>query len=94
MKSAPILHHRPCGYLNVKFTSAKIEDIPGLSPNFMARYNIPPEKFFVVAYDDPRGLITMKYPIGNKDGRYYFAMFGITPQAMQRNLHRLSKNNN
>ena len=79
--------------LGVKITSAKIEDIPGLSPNFVARYNILPEKFFVAVYHDPRGVITMKYPIGKKEGRYYFAMFGITPEAMQRNVKRLSKNN-
>ena len=25
-------------------------------------------------YDDPRGVITVKFPIAKKDGRYYFAM--------------------
>ena len=59
----------------------------------MARYNLPPEKFFVVVYDDLRRVITMKYPIGKKDGRYYFAMLSITPEAMQRSVIRLSKNN-
>jgi len=28
----------------------------------------------VVVYDDPRGAITVKFPIAKKDGRYYFAL--------------------
>jgi hypothetical protein len=53
---------------------AKIESIPTVPPNFSARYNIPPEKFLVVVYDDARGPITVKFPIAKKDGRYYFAL--------------------
>jgi hypothetical protein len=56
----------------VKIT-AKIETMPAVPPNFSALYNIPPEKFLVVVYDDPRGAITVKFPIAKKDGRYYFA---------------------
>jgi len=48
--------------------------MPAVPQNFSARYNIPPEKFFVVVYDDPRGAITVKFPIAKKDGRYYFAL--------------------
>jgi hypothetical protein len=59
--------------LDVKIT-AKIESMPAVPPNFSARYNIPPEKFLVVVYDDPRGAITVKFPIAKKDGQYYFAL--------------------
>ena len=59
--------------LNVKIT-AKIESMPAMPPDFSARYNIPPEKFLVVVYEDPRGAITVKFPIAEKDGRYYFAL--------------------
>jgi hypothetical protein len=51
--------------LDVKIT-AKIESMPAVPPDFSARYNIPPEKFFVVVYDDPRGAITVKFPIAKK----------------------------
>jgi len=54
--------------------TAKIEDLPAIPSGFSARYNIPPEKFLVVVYDDPRGAITVKFPIAKKDGRYYFAL--------------------
>src|SRR5712671_5005140 len=54
--------------------AAKVESLPTVPPGFSARYNIPPEKFLVVVYDDPRGAITVKFPIAKKDGRYYFAM--------------------
>jgi hypothetical protein len=57
----------------VKIT-ANVESLPTVPQGFIARYNIPPERFLVVIYDDPRGVITMKYPVGRKDGRYYFAM--------------------
>jgi len=59
--------------LNVKIT-AKVENMPAVPPGFSDRYNIPPEKFLVVVYDDPRGPITVKFPIARKDGRYYFAL--------------------
>lgn len=78
--------------LNSKISSANIEDIPGLNPRFVATYNIPPEKFLVVAYADPRGEIRLKYPIGRRDGRYYFALSGLTPQAFQRNARNLNQN--
>lgn len=78
------------GYdVQTNVASAKIQDIPGLNPRFAATYNIPPEKFLVVVYADSRGDITVKYPIGRKDGRYYFALFGLTSEAMQRNSKRL-----
>jgi hypothetical protein len=54
--------------------AAKVESLPTVPPGFSARYNIPPEMFLVVVYDDPRGAITVKFPIAKKDGRYYFAM--------------------
>jgi len=54
--------------------AARVESLPTVPPGFSARYNIPPEKFLVVVYDDPRGAITVKFPIAKKDGRYYFAM--------------------
>jgi hypothetical protein len=53
----------------VKIT-ANVESLPALPPGF----NVPPEKFLVVVYDDPRGAISVKFPIAKKDGRYYFAM--------------------
>jgi hypothetical protein len=59
--------------LGVKIT-AKTESMPVVPPGFSALYNIPPEKFLVVLYDDPRGVITVKFPIAKKDGRYYFAL--------------------
>jgi hypothetical protein len=59
--------------LDVKIT-AKVEDLPSVPPNFTALYNIPPEKFLTVVYDDPRGAITVKFPIAKKEGRYYFAL--------------------
>jgi hypothetical protein len=59
--------------MSVKIT-ANVESLPTVPPGFSARYNIPPEKFLVVVYDDPRGAITVKFPIAKKDGRYYFAM--------------------
>ena len=59
--------------LGVKIT-AKTESMPAVPSGFSALYNIPPEKFLVVLYDDPRGVITVKFPIAKKDGRYYFAM--------------------
>ncbi|MGC1903720.1 MAG: hypothetical protein WA715_07875 [Candidatus Acidiferrum sp.] len=59
--------------LGVKIT-AKTESMPTVPEGFTALYNIPPEKFLVVLYDDPRGVITVKFPIAKKDGRYYFAM--------------------
>ena len=34
----------------------------------------------------------MKYPIGRKDGGYYFALFGLTPEAMRRNAKQLETN--
>lgn len=77
--------------LDTKITSARIEDIPGLTPRFAATYNIPPDKFLVVDYADRRGEILVKYPIGSKEGRYYFAMFGLTREAMRRNNERLKK---
>ena len=77
--------------LDTKITSARIEDIPGLTSRFAATYNIPPEKFLVVVYADPRGEIRVKYPIGRKDGRYCFAMFGLTKEAMRRNNERLKR---
>jgi hypothetical protein len=80
--------------LGVKITSAKIEDIPDLNPNFVTMYNLQPDTFFVVVYDDPRALITMKYPIGRKSDRYYFAMSGLTREAIQRKAKQLLKNNN
>jgi hypothetical protein len=48
--------------------------MPAVPPGFSALYNIPPEKSLVVVYDDPRRVITMKYPIAKKDDRYYFAV--------------------
>lgn len=71
--------------IQTNIASAKIEEIPGLNPRFAATYNIPPEKFLVVVYADSRGDIRIKYPIGRKDGHYYFASFGLTSEAMQRN---------
>jgi len=59
--------------LGVKIT-AKTESMPAVPPGFSALYNIPPEKFLVVLYDDSRGVITVKFPIAKKDGRYYFAL--------------------
>jgi len=59
--------------LSVNIT-AKIENMPAVPADFSARYNIPPEKFLVVVYDDPRGAITVKFPIAKKSGRYYFAL--------------------
>ena len=59
--------------LGVNIT-AKIENLPAVPPNFSARYNISPDKFLVVVYDDPRGAITVKFPIAKKNGRYYFAL--------------------
>jgi hypothetical protein len=59
--------------LGVKIT-AKTEIMPPVPPGFNALYNISPEKFLVVLYDDPRGVISVKFPIAKKDGRYYFAM--------------------
>jgi hypothetical protein len=59
--------------MSMKIT-AKIESMPAVPPNFSARYNIPPEKFLVVVYEDPRGAITVKFPIAKKDGQYYFAL--------------------
>ena len=61
--------------LDVKIT-AKVEDLPAVPAGFSALYNIPPEKFLTVvyAYDDSRGVITVKFPIAKKDGRYYFAI--------------------
>ena len=59
--------------LGVKIT-AKTESMPAVPEGFSALYNIAPEKFLVVLYDDPRGVITVKFPIAKKDGRYYFAM--------------------
>lgn len=79
--------------VKTRIASAKIEEIPGLTPRFAAKYNIPPEKFLVVVYADSRGDITMKYPIGRKEGRYYFALFGLTPEAMRRNSKQLQTNN-
>ena len=59
--------------LGVRIT-AKVGDLPAVPAGFSARYNIPPEKFLVVVYDDPRGAITVKFPIAKKGGRYYFAL--------------------
>ena len=59
--------------LEVKIT-ANIESMPAVPQSFSARYNIPPEKFLVVVYDDPRGPITVKFPIAKKGGRYYLAL--------------------
>ena len=59
--------------LGVKIT-AKIENLPAVPSNFSSLYNIPPEKFLVVIYDDPRGATTVKFPIAKKDGKYYFAL--------------------
>ena len=59
--------------LDVKIT-AKVEDLPAVPAGFSERYNIAPKKFLTVVYDDPRGAITVKFPIAKKDGRYYFAL--------------------
>ena len=59
--------------LDVKIT-AKVEEMPAVPASFSERYNLPPEKFLTVVYDDPRGAITVKFPIARKDGRYYFAL--------------------
>jgi len=32
-------------------------------------YSCSPEKFLTVVYDDPRGAITVKFPIAKKDGK-------------------------
>lgn len=72
--------------------SASIEDIPGLTARFGVTYNIPPEKFLVVVYADPRGDTQIKYPIGRKaDGRYYFALTGLTREAIKSNNERFRK---
>jgi hypothetical protein len=72
------------GTMNFKIKSAAIEDIPGLNPRFTYLYNIPPEKFLTVVYDDPRGADIIRFPIGRKNGRYYFALTGLTKEALQR----------
>jgi len=59
--------------LDVKIT-AKVESMPAVPAGFSERYNIPPEKFLTVVYDDRRGPITVKFPIAKKDGRYFFAL--------------------
>jgi hypothetical protein len=59
--------------LDVKIT-AQVENLPAVPAGFSALYNIPPEKFLTVVYDDPRGPITVKFPIAKKEGRYYFAL--------------------
>jgi hypothetical protein len=59
--------------LDVKIT-AQVESMPALSAGFSERYNIPPEKFLTVVYDDQRGPITVKFPIAKKEGRYFFAL--------------------
>jgi hypothetical protein len=59
--------------LDVKIT-AKVESMPALPAGFSERYNIPPEKFLTVVYDDQRGPITVKFPIAKKEGRYFFAL--------------------
>ena len=59
--------------LDVKIT-VQAENLPSVPAGFSSRYNIPPDKFLTVVYDDPRGPITVKFPIGKKDGRYYFAL--------------------
>jgi hypothetical protein len=76
---------------DVKISSATIESIPGLSPKFSVQYNIPPQKFLVVVYEGSRGGKPIKFPIGMKDGRYYFAMDGLTREAFQRNARQLKK---
>jgi len=38
------------------------------------RLDIPPQKFVVVVFHDPRGANTVKFPIAKKDGKYYFAL--------------------
>ena len=59
--------------LDVKIT-AKVESMPAVPAGFSERYNIPPEKFLTVVYDDQRGPITVKFPIAKKEGRYFFAL--------------------
>jgi hypothetical protein len=59
--------------LDVKIT-AKVETLPAVPAGFSERYNLAPEKFLTVVYDDRRGAITVKFPIAKKDGRYYFAL--------------------
>ena len=59
--------------LDVKIT-AKVESMPAVPSGFSERYNIAPEKFLTVVYDDRRGPITVKFPIAKKDGRYFFAL--------------------
>jgi hypothetical protein len=59
--------------LDVKIT-AKVESMPAVPAGFSDRYNIAPEKFLTVVYDDRRGPITVKFPIAKKDGRYFFAL--------------------
>jgi hypothetical protein len=76
---------------NVKISSAKIENIPGLNPKFSVLYNIPPQKFLVVVFEGSRDGKPIKFPIGMKDGRYYFAMDGLTREALQRNAGQLKK---
>lgn len=77
--------------IEFKITSATIEDIPGLNDRFTYLYNIPPEKFLVVVYDDPRGDDLIKFPIGRKDGKYCFAMRGLTKEALQRKAKQFKK---
>ena len=79
--------------VETNMVSAKIEEIPGLTPQFVAMYNIPPEKFLVVDYTDSRGEVRVKYPIGRKEGRYYFAMYGLTREARERNNKKFQSNN-
>jgi len=58
--------------LEVKVT-ASLEEIQNTKP-FAGRYNLTPDKLLVLVFDEPRGSITVKYPIGKMDGKYYFAL--------------------
>lgn len=80
------------GMADRSIKSAAIEDIPGLTPRFGVLYNISPEKFLDIVYADPRGDIRIKYPIGRKDdGKCYFALRGLTNEALRSHNERYLK---
>jgi hypothetical protein len=76
---AHFIEHQLKSELGHKILSADIVDLPkGMEAHFQG-YNIIPEKFLAIHYDDDPADRGNLYPMGQKDGRYYIAMQSGNP---------------
>lgn len=73
------IEHQLKAELSHKILSADIVDLSPAVAAHMNGYNITPEKFLSIQYDDDRPDRGNLYPMGQKDGRYLIAMQSGNP---------------